>query len=112
MKPCEAECPKCGSADVHRKYMEPGQVQVSRDTRIVDNEFVTVADRVAGLSRDVKVKRECIAHHCRECGYDWWGHTRDCVAKPGRMERDERDDLSDVEWFQSVYGPKGRSNAK
>lgn len=65
--PCATPCPKCGASDIHRRHYSKG-----------DQLYRGIGDEPRKQSKFVKVmftesyaKRECIAHSCRCCGYDW-----------------------------------------
>ena len=63
--PCNERCPKCGSPDVLRQFVQSGESWANRSDRVRGNEFL-VSDKF-----DVQCFRDCITHHCRICQWDW-----------------------------------------
>ena len=66
-KPCEYNCPKCGSNDCSRHFYAKGQLE----SRIGSNPSKTTEFVDRSLNYTGKVKKDCIVHHCRCCQYDW-----------------------------------------
>lgn len=66
--PCQYTCPKCGSADVNRRYRDKAkEISATFDVMpSVDGVFIgsSVYGRIITL-------KECLIHHCRTCSYDW-----------------------------------------
>jgi hypothetical protein len=72
--PCCLPCPKCGSADVHRRFFRKGQ----------DTNCCFSSD---GLESTQRVDRsdtwfhpalvDCLVHHCRVCTFVWETDTLD-----------------------------------
>ncbi len=64
-KPCEATCPKCGSADVWRTYRAKGlKWDLKRWVECKHKYF-----HEAGW--EAYASSEHIHHHCRTCQYEW-----------------------------------------
>lgn len=67
-KPCDAECTKCGSADVHRTWRPKGQqfAYDSGDHEVGEDKDIAYAKYGVAMAT-----QECIQHHCRTCGFEW-----------------------------------------
>ena len=65
--PCEASCDKCGGSDIYRRHHRQGDKwkKMMGDYRRWETAHV-VYD-----TYNCEARRECIAHHCRTCGYEW-----------------------------------------
>lgn len=65
-RPCESTCDKCGSSDISRRFYCVGdKVIQSPISTGKTSEFI----HRGGVAP--KVLKDCIAHHCRCCGYEW-----------------------------------------
>jgi predicted RNA-binding Zn-ribbon protein involved in translation (DUF1610 family) len=63
--PCNAACPKCGSADIYRQFYAKGK-------RIDNEEYdVPPCDWTTGQCYAYKASRDLIKHHCRCCEHDF-----------------------------------------
>jgi hypothetical protein len=67
-KPCSAECPKCGSQDIYRRYRAKGR-QFDYDSAY--HEQGEDGDIAYGNYRMAVAARDCIEHHCRTCCHEW-----------------------------------------
>lgn len=67
-KPCDIPCPKCGSADIYRRWRRKGVVF---DYSCADHEQGEDGDIAYGHCREAMATRDCIQHHCRTCGFEW-----------------------------------------
>jgi len=78
MKPCERLCPKCGSADVTRRFVRAGEYILpssakEADKRSFERHKGCSCSECKGWIRSLgkKLARDTIFHHCRCCQYEW-----------------------------------------
>lgn len=65
-KPTEVPCPKCGSAEIARRFHAKGETLKSFTYGKRPNEFTT------GLGTHTwTAQRDHIHNHCRGCQYEW-----------------------------------------
>jgi hypothetical protein len=66
IKPCDLPCPKCGSADIHRRFWPKDERRQAKGYGERNmGPYVRVECWNAAASRDH------IVHHCRCCQYEW-----------------------------------------
>lgn len=86
MKPCEATCPKCGSLDIHRQHKMVGEVWNTPGAWTRTEKAPWPSEFLKFDNHEIKAHRECITHHCRDCGFDWETATRDAQLKEQIMQ--------------------------
>lgn len=83
VKPCEALCPKCGSADISREFRRRGE---RWDVNDGDCEPASpFINKVSNWCREAA--RECITHYCRICQFDW--QTKPLPKQQPQPQREE-----------------------
>ena len=71
--PCDQNCPKCGSRDIHRKHRMPGD---GVDKQGIDDELIKRPPFMeVNWPYGWKASKEHIGHHCRTCQYEWESST-------------------------------------
>ena len=79
MNPCKQPCPKCGSDDIYRRHLMPGDDARQPGYRMETGRSTDYVDRSRSLEH--KTLKECIMHKCRCCDYYWDGSTLDARNK-------------------------------
>lgn len=65
IKPCDLPCPKCGSADILRRFWPKGSLRQAKEYN------KPMSKHVAVLCWNARAIRDHIEHHCRCCHYEW-----------------------------------------
>lgn len=66
IKPCDLPCPKCGSADVMRRFWPKDE---RRKAKAYDE--CNMGPYVRVERWNAVARRDHIGHHCRCCQYEW-----------------------------------------
>jgi hypothetical protein len=81
VKPCEAPCEKCGSADVSRLF-------IGENSLVAGNEYGRPPHKwLSGSTYSFRAQRDMIKHSCRTCLYVW-------VTKPMSKTRAVKETLT------------------
>jgi ssDNA-binding Zn-finger/Zn-ribbon topoisomerase 1 len=79
-KPCDEPCPKCGGADVLRKFQKRGEVVRNEGYDKCANKFAS------GMCNYFKATRDHIDNFCRICSHRWQVKPLSKARRPERME--------------------------
>lgn len=66
VKPCDATCPKCGSADISRQFRHCGERWAVNDRGADRSKHINASD-----SWYREAVRDIITHRCRTCQFNW-----------------------------------------
>lgn len=79
-KPCDFPCPKCGSADIMRRFWAKGDQRPAKEYNQSMSRYTSVSCWNAYATKDH------IVHHCRRCQYEWQTLTMVVVRAGKRAE--------------------------
>lgn len=65
IKPCDLPCPKCGSADVLRRFWPKGERRQAKEYGVPSMRWTRV------VAWNEYANRDHLVHHCRCCQHEW-----------------------------------------